>query len=68
MEYISSPGRLLGVIFLIATAILFIMQERKKGKERKARREARLATEALESEPAKEPQKPFSPEGQKEKK
>lgn len=66
MEYISSPGRILGIIFLIATAILFIMQERKKGKERKARREARLAAEALELKSSKESQISLFPEEQKE--
>lgn len=66
MDYISSPGRILGIIFLIATAILFIMQERKKGKERKERREARLAAEALESKSSKESQMSLFPEDKKE--
>lgn len=67
MEYISSPGRILGIIFLIATAIIFIMQERKKGKERKARREARLQAEAFESKSSKEAQLSLFPEEEKKK-
>jgi|GEM_PF-2661058 hypothetical protein len=55
MEFIETPGRMLGIFFLIASAVLFIYSEKKKTKERRARRAARLeserlATEALEQE------------------
>jgi len=50
MEFIETPGRILGIFFLIASAVLFIYSEKKKTKERRARRTARLESERLVTE------------------
>lgn len=45
-DLISSPGRILGLFFILATLVLFIIKERKAKKERQARRLARQQEEA----------------------
>lgn len=47
-SFFSTPGRMLGLFFLVAAAVLFYLTEKKKTNERRARREARLAKENQE--------------------
>lgn len=47
-SFFSTPGRIMGMLFLVASAVLFYLNEKKKTNERRMRRQTRLAQESQE--------------------